>query len=67
MLILVIYCFLKVLNLLIVIAYTDGSPAHAHFIDHYHCQKLWLEWLERLHSYQTKFSEKLSGTLPDTQ
>ena len=51
---------LQVLNVLLVIAYADGTPAHAHFINHTLCQKYWLRWLLRLQEYQTQFSEDLS-------
>lgn len=51
---------LKVFNILLVIAYADGMPAHAHLINHTLCRKYWLRWLQRLQAYQTQFSEDLS-------
>ena len=51
---------LQVLSVLIVIVYSDGEPAHAHFINTDLCRKYWLKWLQRLQKYQTQFSEDLS-------
>lgn len=39
---------------LIVIAYKDGSPAHAHFIDSEKCLHYWDKWLLRLEEYKEK-------------
>lgn len=36
---------------LIVVAYKDGSPAHAHFMDSELCSKYWAKWLLRLEEY----------------
>ncbi|KAM3930802.1 mitochondrial genome maintenance exonuclease 1 [Leptodactylus fuscus] len=39
---------------LIVIAYKDGSPAHAHFMDSEKCLHYWDKWLLRLEEYREK-------------
>ncbi|XP_056423578.1 mitochondrial genome maintenance exonuclease 1 [Hyla sarda] len=39
---------------LIVIAYKDGSPAHAHFMDSEICLHYWDKWLQRLEEYKEK-------------
>ncbi|XP_066451877.1 mitochondrial genome maintenance exonuclease 1 [Eleutherodactylus coqui] len=39
---------------LIVIAYKDGSPAHAHFMDSEMCLHYWDKWLLRLEEYKEK-------------
>ncbi|XP_068088544.1 mitochondrial genome maintenance exonuclease 1 [Hyperolius riggenbachi] len=39
---------------LIVVAYKDGSPAHAHFMDPELCRHYWDKWLLRLEDYKDK-------------
>ncbi|NXI11774.1 MGME1 exonuclease, partial [Irena cyanogastra] len=39
---------------LIVVAYKDGSPAHAHFMDPDLCSQYWNKWLLRLEEYMDK-------------
>ncbi|XP_075719059.1 mitochondrial genome maintenance exonuclease 1 [Rhinoderma darwinii] len=39
---------------LLVIAYKDGSPAHAHFMDSQMCFHYWDKWLLRLEEYKDK-------------
>ncbi|XP_021492476.1 mitochondrial genome maintenance exonuclease 1 [Meriones unguiculatus] len=39
---------------LIVVAYKDGAPAHAHFMDEELCSKYWAKWLLRLEEYSEK-------------
>ncbi|KAM6144307.1 mitochondrial genome maintenance exonuclease 1 [Erethizon dorsatum] len=39
---------------LIVVAYKDGSPAHAHFLDPELCSHYWAKWLLRLEEYSEK-------------
>lgn len=39
---------------LIVVAYKDGSPAHAHFMDPELCKFYWDKWLLRLEEYKEK-------------
>nr|XP_020670252.1 mitochondrial genome maintenance exonuclease 1 [Pogona vitticeps]XP_020670254.1 mitochondrial genome maintenance exonuclease 1 [Pogona vitticeps]XP_020670255.1 mitochondrial genome maintenance exonuclease 1 [Pogona vitticeps]XP_020670256.1 mitochondrial genome maintenance exonuclease 1 [Pogona vitticeps]XP_020670257.1 mitochondrial genome maintenance exonuclease 1 [Pogona vitticeps]XP_020670258.1 mitochondrial genome maintenance exonuclease 1 [Pogona vitticeps]XP_020670259.1 mitochondrial len=39
---------------LLVIAYKDGSPAHAHYMDSELCSQYWNKWLRRLEEYQEK-------------
>ena len=51
--------------MLIVIAYADGEPAHAHLVNYDLCCKYWLKWLQRLQKYQTQFSEDLSEVIVD--
>ena len=63
MLVSVVVFSLQVLNLLIVIAYASGEPAHAHLINHQLCQKYWLKWIQRLQTYQTRFAEDLSEVI----
>ncbi|PIO04620.1 hypothetical protein AB205_0061060 [Aquarana catesbeiana] len=43
---------------LVVVAYKDGSPAHAHFMDPELCQYYWDKWLLRLEEYKEKKEEK---------
>ncbi|KAM9315638.1 mitochondrial genome maintenance exonuclease 1 [Gastrophryne carolinensis] len=43
---------------LIVVAYKDGSPAHAHFMDSDLCSQYWDKWLLRLEEYEEKKQEK---------
>ncbi|XP_028593964.2 mitochondrial genome maintenance exonuclease 1 [Podarcis muralis] len=39
---------------LLVVAYKDGSPAHAHYIDSELCCQYWNKWLLRLEEYKEK-------------
>ncbi|EHB18816.1 hypothetical protein GW7_00692 [Heterocephalus glaber] len=39
---------------LIVVAYKDGSPAHAHFLNAELCSHYWAKWLLRLEEYKEK-------------
>ncbi|ELW69943.1 mitochondrial genome maintenance exonuclease 1 [Tupaia chinensis] len=39
---------------LIVVAYKDGSPAHAHLMDAELCSQYWTKWLLRLEEYTEK-------------
>ncbi|XP_023575903.1 mitochondrial genome maintenance exonuclease 1 [Octodon degus] len=39
---------------LIAVAYKDGSPAHAHFLDSELCSHYWAKWLLRLEEYSAK-------------
>ncbi|XP_016067478.1 PREDICTED: mitochondrial genome maintenance exonuclease 1 [Miniopterus natalensis] len=39
---------------LIVVAYKDGSPAHAHFMNSELCSQYWAKWLLRLEEYTKK-------------
>ncbi|XP_072265596.1 mitochondrial genome maintenance exonuclease 1 isoform X2 [Pyxicephalus adspersus] len=43
---------------LIVVAYKDGSPAHAHFMDPELCKHYWDKWLLRLEEFKEKQEEK---------
>uniref|UniRef100_A0A8C5MDH7 Mitochondrial genome maintenance exonuclease 1 n=1 Tax=Leptobrachium leishanense TaxID=445787 RepID=A0A8C5MDH7_9ANUR len=43
---------------LIVVAYKDGSPAHAHFMDPNLCLYYWDKWLLRLEEYTEKKEDK---------
>ncbi|KAM5164561.1 mitochondrial genome maintenance exonuclease 1 [Mantella aurantiaca] len=43
---------------LVVVAYKDGSPAHAHFMDPERCLHYWNKWLQRLEEYKEKNEEK---------
>lgn len=44
---------------LIVVAYPDGSPAHAHMMSRAQVEHYWLEWTARLHSFYTlTYTEK---------
>jgi genome maintenance exonuclease 1 len=38
----------------IVVAYSDGFPAHVHVMDKKLCEEYWKKWLERLHMYWQK-------------
>ncbi|XP_004472446.3 mitochondrial genome maintenance exonuclease 1 [Dasypus novemcinctus] len=44
----------QVLSGLIVVAYKDGSPAHAHLMDTELCSHYWPKWLLRLEEYTEK-------------
>ncbi|KAI7805827.1 mitochondrial genome maintenance exonuclease 1 [Triplophysa rosa] len=44
----------QVENGLIVVAYKDGSPAHAHFINSEQIKPFWEKWLLRLEEYAVK-------------
>jgi len=50
----------QVFNALIVIAYPNGEPAHAHFISHEQFLQYWARWLARLEEYRTMFAHDLS-------
>lgn len=43
---------------LVVVAYKDGSPAHAHFMDPVLCSYYWNKWLQRLEEYKEKNEQK---------
>ena len=44
---------LQVETTLLVIAYEDGEPAHAHSVSRRQCEEYWRQWLHRLRSYWT--------------
>uniref|UniRef100_A0ACB8EBX3 Mitochondrial genome maintenance exonuclease 1 n=1 Tax=Sphaerodactylus townsendi TaxID=933632 RepID=A0ACB8EBX3_9SAUR len=46
---------------LLVVAYKDGSPAHAHYIDSGLCSQYWKKWLLRLEEFREK--RKDGGTV----
>ncbi|XP_064602752.1 uncharacterized protein LOC135468425 [Liolophura sinensis] len=42
---------MKIQNGLVVVAYDDGNPAHAHLMTPDQCDYYWRQWLVRLHQY----------------
>lgn len=46
--------YVQVENGLIVVAYKDGSPAHAHFLNSEQILPFWAKWLLRLEEYAEK-------------
>ncbi|XP_055597993.1 mitochondrial genome maintenance exonuclease 1-like [Uranotaenia lowii] len=46
----------------VLVAYTDGQPAHAHGITGSQLKKYWNVWLQRLQEYWTRYRD---NTLPD--
>lgn len=46
--------YVQVENGLIVVAYKDGSPAHAHFLNSEQILPFWEKWLLRLEEYAEK-------------
>ncbi|CAL1542605.1 unnamed protein product [Lymnaea stagnalis] len=45
---------------MIVVAYTDGSPAHIHLMNRTTCEVYWKDWTDRLYNfYQLTYTEKV--------
>uniref|UniRef100_A0A672MQI9 Mitochondrial genome maintenance exonuclease 1 n=1 Tax=Sinocyclocheilus grahami TaxID=75366 RepID=A0A672MQI9_SINGR len=49
----------QVENGLIVVAYKDGSPAHAHFLNSEQIMPFWEKWLLRLEEYRKKSQNRI--------
>lgn len=48
----------------IVVGYSDGSPAHIHVMNRATCEQYWRDWTERLYSYyQLIYTEKMAARM----
>lgn len=51
----------KIYNALIVVAYPNGEPAHAHFLAHEQCKYYWQQWTVRVEEFHTQCAHDLSN------
>ncbi|GLH10451.1 Mitochondrial genome maintenance exonuclease 1 [Gryllus bimaculatus] len=56
---------IKVDGGLVVVAYSDGSPAHVHPLNKSQCEKYWQMWLNRLRLYWDLFDKQEASNVPN--